>query len=44
MYKKEKHMLLLLLLLLLLLFLLLKVARKMSFGESLLSYYIFYMS
>ena len=24
--------------------LLLKVARKMSFGESLLSYYIFYMS
>ena len=42
MYKKEKHILLLLLLLLL--FLLLKVARKMSFGESLLSYYIFYMS
>ena len=40
MYKKEKHILLLLLLL----FLLLKVARKMSFGESLLSYYIFYMS
>ena len=41
MYKKEKHVLLLLLLLLLFL---LQVARKMSFGESLLSYYIFYMS